>query len=51
MKAGVKAAVTVDPLDFTGWPRARGPRRRRFIREFVVVPKGAGALKPLRLRP
>ena len=51
MKAGVKAPVTVPPLDLTGWPRARGPRRRRFIREFVVVPKGKGAGGPFRLRP
>lgn len=51
MKAGVKAPVTAPPLDLTGWPRARGPRRRRFIREFVVVPKGKGAEKAFRLRP
>lgn len=50
MKAGVKHKIEVPPLDFTGWPRARAARRERFIREYVIVPKGAGAGKPLRLR-
>ena len=51
LKAGPKAAVTAEPLDFAGWPRDRAKRRERFVREFVVTPKGAGALKAFRLRP
>ena len=51
MKAGVKARIEVEPLDFTGWPRDRARRRERFIREYIIVPKGKGAGKPLRLRP
>lgn len=50
MKAGVKAAVTAEPLDFTGWPTDRAARRIRFVAEYVVTPKGAGALEPMRLR-
>ncbi|HHX47810.1 MAG TPA: terminase large subunit, partial [Brevibacterium sp.] len=50
-KAGPKARITVDPLDLTGWPRARAARRLRFIREFVLVPKGVGAKKPFKVRP
>lgn len=50
-KAGPKAPVTAEPLDFTGWPTARAARRIKFIERFVIVPKGKGALKPLRLRP
>ena len=51
LKAGPKAAVTAEPLDFAGWPRDRAKRRERFVREFVVTPKGQGALKAFRLRP
>ena len=51
LKAGPKAAVTAEPLDFAGWPHDRAKRRERFVREFVVTPKGAGALKAFRLRP
>lgn len=50
MKAGPKARVEVDPLDFTGWPRDRAKRREKFIRQYVLTPKGAGAKKPFRLR-
>lgn len=50
MKSGAKGTIDVPPLDLEGWPKARAARRKRFIREFVVVPKGKGALKPLRLR-
>ena len=51
IKAGPKGKITAAPLEFKGWPRDRAKRRERFIREFIVVPKGEGALKPLRLRP
>lgn len=50
LKAGPKAPVTLDPLDFSGWPLDRAARRIRFVDTFVVVPKGKGALKPLKLR-
>lgn len=50
MKAGPKSAIAVDALEFKGWPRDRARRRERFIREYVLTPKGQGAGKPMRLR-
>ncbi len=50
MKAGAKGQVKVEPLDFTGWPRDRAKRRERFVREYLLVPRGHGAGKPVRLR-
>lgn len=50
LKAGPKAAITAEPLDFTGWPKDRAKRRLRFIKEYVYVTKGVGAGKPVRLR-
>lgn len=50
MKAGAKGAIEAPPLDFTGWPRDRAKRREKFVREYLSVPKGAGAGKPVRLR-
>ncbi len=50
MKSGAKGTIKAEPLDFTGWPRNRAKRRLKFIREFLVVPKGVGAGKPVRLR-
>ena len=50
MKAGPKGQITVAPLSFRRWPRDRGARRARFIGKYVRVPKGVGALKPMRLR-
>lgn len=50
MKAGTKAAVTAAPLDFKGWPTDRAKRRIRFIQTYCIVPKGKGALKPMKLR-
>lgn len=51
MKAGPKGTIQADPLDFTGWPRDRARRRLRFVREFVLVPKGAGAGGTFKVRP
>lgn len=51
MRAGPKGAVTVDPLDFAGWPTGRARRRERFIGEFLVTPRGHGAGEPFKLRP
>lgn len=50
LKAGPKAPVTVEPLNLDGWPVERAARRLRFVDEFVVVPKGVGALEPMVLR-
>ena len=51
LKAGPKGEIEVPPLDFSGWPRSRAGRRLRFIKEFVVVPRGKGAGKTLKVRP
>ena len=48
--AGPKKAITAPALEFKGWPRDRAKRRERFIREFLVVPRGHGAKKPVKLR-
>lgn len=49
-RAGPKAAITADPLDFSGYPVDRAARRMRFVEEFLVVPRGHGAGQPVRLR-
>ncbi|MCV7506619.1 terminase TerL endonuclease subunit [Micrococcus luteus] len=51
MAMGPKKAVTAPPLDFKGWPKDRAKRRERFIREYLLVPRGHGAGKPVKLRP
>lgn len=48
--AGPKAAITADPLSFKGWPRDPARRRIKFIETFLVVPKGHGAGKLVKLR-
>jgi len=50
MKAGAKGTITAEPLDLKGWPTDRAKRRIRFIEKYVIVPKGHGAGKPLKLR-
>lgn len=50
MKSGAKGTISVEPLDFTGWPRDRARRRLRFVREFLLVPKGHRVGNPVRLR-
>lgn len=50
MRAGPKPDPQGDPLDLRGLPRARGERAIRWIEKFCVVPKGNGALKPVKLR-
>ncbi|KAB1662827.1 terminase large subunit domain-containing protein [Pseudoclavibacter sp. CFCC 13611] len=50
-RAGAKGAISADPLDFAGWPGPGWRRLVRFAQEFVVVPKGAGAGEPFKLRP
>lgn len=49
-KAGPKARIEAPPLDLTGWPQGRAARRLRFIREYLLVPKGVGAGEPVALR-
>jgi len=50
MKSGAKGTVTVEPLRFTGWPASRAKRRERFIRDYLITPKGVGAREPFTLR-
>ena len=50
MKAGPKAKVTALPLDLSGLPTGGSARVIAFVEEFLRVPKGTGALKPVRLR-
>lgn len=51
MRAGPKGTVSVDPLDFSGWPAGRAKRRERFIGEYLLTPRGVGAGEPFELRP
>ena len=49
MRAGPKAAVDDSPLPWS--PRSKGAARfGKFCERFIKVPKGTGALKPLKLR-
>lgn len=50
MKAGPKGTIVADPLSFRGYPRDPAKRRLRFIKDYLLVPKGVGALEPVRLR-
>ena len=51
MKAGPKGTVTAPPLDLRRLPRRGGSRAVAFIERYVVVPKGTGARRRMRLRP
>lgn len=48
--AGPKKAITAAPLDFSDYPEDRAERRLRFIREFVITPRGHGAREPFKVR-
>jgi len=50
MRAGPKGEISAPPLDLKGWPADRAKRRIKFIEKYVIVPKGHGAGKPLKLR-
>ena len=50
MRAGPKGSITVEPLDFTGWPTGRAARRERFTAEYLITPRGHGVGEPFRLR-
>lgn len=41
----------LEPLDFSDYPKSTAARYKKFIREFLLVPRGHGAGKPVRLRP
>lgn len=51
MAAGPKKAITAGPLNLEALPRPRAARYVRFIEDYLTVPKGYGAGKPVRLRP
>lgn len=48
--AGPKKAITAAPLEFDGYPVDRAERRLRFIREYVITPRGRGAREPFKVR-
>lgn len=50
MRAGAKRAVTAPPLDLSGLPAGGSERVIAFIEGYLVIPKGTGARKPVRLR-
>lgn len=50
MKAGPKRAVTAAPLDLSDLGKARHVRAIHFIERYLLVPKGKGARRPVRLR-
>lgn len=50
MRAGPKAAADPSPLDWS--PRSRGGEQLRlFAEKFLMVPKGKGVGRPMKLRP
>lgn len=51
MKAGPKARVDDSPLPFRPRSKVESVRCVKWVEKFVKVPKGTGALKPMRLRP
>lgn len=50
MAYGPKRAVSAAPLSFKGYPKDRARRRERFIKDYLKVPRGHGAGKPVQLR-
>ncbi len=50
MRAGPKGTIDAPPLDFIGWPRDRAKRREKFVRDYLLVPRGHGAGRPVKLR-
>lgn len=47
---GPKKAITAEPLDVSHYPTGRADRRLKFIREYVVTPRGVGAREPFNVR-
>ena len=50
MKAGPKRQISVAPIDFGNYPEGRAARRKQFIGEYLITPRGHGAKEPFRLR-
>ncbi len=50
MRAGPKREVTAAPLDLSALPAGGSERVVAFVEQFLRVPKGSGALQPVRLR-
>lgn len=48
--AGPKKAITAPPLTFEDYPQDRAERRLRFIREYLVTPRGHGVREPFNVR-
>ena len=51
LRAGPKPDPHGEPLDLSGLPTERGQRACAFIERYCRIPKGVGALEPVRLRP
>jgi phage terminase large subunit-like protein len=51
VKAGPKASVTAEPLDLSNLPARGEPRITAFAKDFLLIPQGKDAKKPVRLRP
>jgi phage terminase large subunit-like protein len=51
LKAGPKRQVLVPPLDLSHLPKSGERRVSAFASEFLCIPQGKGARKPVRLRP
>ena len=47
MKSGAKGTIAVEPLDLHDYPADRAGRISRFIAEYLMIPKGVGAGKPV----
>jgi phage terminase large subunit-like protein len=50
VKAGPKGTVTAPPLDLRRLPKRGGSRAIAFVERYVVVPKGTGARRRMKLR-
>lgn len=49
LTGGAKVSATLDPLPTKGFPRSGPKRIIRWIETFIVVPRGIGARKPMKL--
>lgn len=50
MKAGPKRQINVAPIEFSDYPDGRAARRKRFIGDYLITPRGHGAKEPFKLR-
>jgi phage terminase large subunit-like protein len=51
MKRGPKPAVAAGPIDLSKLPKSGSRRVIAFIETYLVIPRGVGALEPVKLRP